>query len=29
METIEAGHLIHRTEPEAFTRAALAFLGPA
>ena len=29
METIEAGHLIHVTEPEAFTRAALAFLGPA
>ena len=29
METIEAGHLIHDTEPEAFTRAALAFLGPA
>jgi 3-oxoadipate enol-lactonase len=29
METIEAGHLIHRTEPEAFTRAALTFLGPA
>jgi 3-oxoadipate enol-lactonase len=27
METIEAGHLIHRTEPEAFTAAALAFLG--
>ena len=27
METIEAGHLIHRTEPEAFTEAALAFLG--
>jgi len=29
METIEAGHLIHRTEPEAFTRAALTLLGPA
>jgi 3-oxoadipate enol-lactonase len=29
METIEAGHMIHGTEPEAFTRAALAFLGPA
>jgi 3-oxoadipate enol-lactonase len=29
METIDAGHLIHGTEPEAFTRAALAFLGPA
>jgi 3-oxoadipate enol-lactonase len=29
METIEAGHLIHRTEPETFTQAALAFLGPA
>jgi 3-oxoadipate enol-lactonase len=29
METIEAGHLIHVTEPEAFTRAALTFLGPA
>jgi 3-oxoadipate enol-lactonase len=29
METIEAGHLIHRTEPETFARAALAFLGPA
>jgi len=29
IETIEAGHLIHVTEPEAFTRAALTFLGPA
>ena len=29
METIDAGHLIHGTEPEAFTRAALAFLGSA
>jgi len=29
IETIEAGHLIHVTEPEAFTRAALAFLEPA
>jgi 3-oxoadipate enol-lactonase len=29
LETIEAGHLIHRTEPDAFTRAALTFLGPA
>ena len=29
METIEAGHMIHSAEPEAFTRAALAFLGPA
>jgi 3-oxoadipate enol-lactonase len=27
METIEAGHLIHQAEPEAFTRAALTFLG--
>ena len=27
METIEAGHLIHITEPEAFTRTALTFLG--
>jgi pimeloyl-ACP methyl ester carboxylesterase len=29
LETIEAGHLIHVTEPEAFTRAALTFLQPA
>ena len=29
METIQAGHLIHVTEPEAFTRAALTFLEPA
>jgi 3-oxoadipate enol-lactonase len=29
IETIEAGHLIHAAEPEAFTRAALTFLGPA
>lgn len=29
LETIEAGHLIHGTEPEAFTRAALTFLGAA
>jgi 3-oxoadipate enol-lactonase len=29
METIEAGHTIHSTEPEAFTEAALAFLKPA
>jgi 3-oxoadipate enol-lactonase len=29
LETIEAGHLIHDAEPEAFTRAALTFLGPA
>jgi 3-oxoadipate enol-lactonase len=28
METIEAGHMIHQAEPEAFTRAALTFLGP-
>jgi pimeloyl-ACP methyl ester carboxylesterase len=27
METIEAGHLIHQAEPEAFTRAALTFFG--
>jgi 3-oxoadipate enol-lactonase len=27
METIEAGHLIHQAEPEAFTRVALTFLG--
>ena len=27
LETIEAGHLIHQAEPEAFTRAALTFLG--
>jgi 3-oxoadipate enol-lactonase len=27
METIEAGHLIHHAEPEAFTRVALTFLG--
>ena len=27
LETIEAGHLIHDTEPDAFTRTALAFLG--
>jgi 3-oxoadipate enol-lactonase len=29
LETIEAGHLIHDAEPDAFTRAALTFLGPA
>ena len=29
LETIEAGHQIHGTEPDAFTRAALTFLGPA
>jgi 3-oxoadipate enol-lactonase len=29
LETIEAGHQIHDAEPDAFTRAALAFLGPA
>jgi 3-oxoadipate enol-lactonase len=29
LETIEAGHSIHDAEPEAFTRAALTFLGPA
>ena len=29
IETIEAGHLIHVTEPEAFTQTALTFLGPA
>jgi 3-oxoadipate enol-lactonase len=29
LETIEAGHQIHDAEPEAFTRAALTFLGPA
>jgi 3-oxoadipate enol-lactonase len=28
LETIAAGHLIHATEPAAFTRAALAFLRP-
>jgi hypothetical protein len=28
LETIEAGHLIHDAEPEAFTRTALAFLRP-
>jgi 3-oxoadipate enol-lactonase len=27
LETIEAGHSIHATDPDAFTRAALAFLG--
>jgi 3-oxoadipate enol-lactonase len=27
MKTIEAGHLIHHAEPEAFTRVALTFLG--
>jgi 3-oxoadipate enol-lactonase len=27
-ETIPAGHLIHRAAPEAFTKAALAFLAP-
>ena len=27
LETIEAGHLIHDAEPDAFTRAALTFLG--
>jgi 3-oxoadipate enol-lactonase len=27
LETIEAGHSIHETDPDAFTRAALAFLG--
>jgi 3-oxoadipate enol-lactonase len=29
LETIEAGHSIHDANPDAFTRAALAFLGPA
>ena len=29
LETIEAGHQIHDAEPDAFTRAALTFLGPA
>ena len=29
LETIEAGHSIHDADPDAFTRAALAFLGPA
>ena len=29
LETIEAGHQIHEAEPDAFTRAALSFLGPA
>ena len=29
LETIEAGHLIHDAEPEAFTQAALTFLDPA
>jgi len=29
IETIEAGHMVHVTEPEAFTQAALTFLGPA
>jgi 3-oxoadipate enol-lactonase len=29
LETIEAGHSIHEADPDAFTRAALAFLGSA
>jgi hypothetical protein len=29
LETVEAGHLIHGSEPEAFTRTALTFLAPA
>jgi 3-oxoadipate enol-lactonase len=29
LETIEAGHSIHRADPDAFTRAALAFLAVA
>jgi 3-oxoadipate enol-lactonase len=29
LETIEGGHLIHDAQPDAFTRAALTFLGPA